>query len=42
VTDDLMCDYSEDEIDFWFNDSNPKYLYVNIQDHYDLEDENDS
>ena len=40
VTDDLMFDYSEDELDFWFNDSNPKYLYVNVQDHY-VDDEDD-
>jgi len=31
VNNDLMFDYSEDEIDFWFNDSNAKYLYVNAQ-----------
>lgn len=41
VTDDLRFDYGEDEIDFWFNDSNAKYLYVNVQDHYDLDDENE-
>ena len=38
VTDDLRFDYGEDELDFWFNDSNAKYLYVNVQDHYDLDD----
>lgn len=39
VTDDLLFDYSEDEIDFWFNNSNANYLYVNVQDHYDLDNE---
>lgn len=40
VTEDLRFDYDEDELDFWFNDSNAKYLYVNVQDHYvDDEDE---
>jgi len=41
VTEDLMFDYSEDELDFWFNDSNAKYLYVNVQDHYELDDEDE-
>jgi hypothetical protein len=41
VTEDLLFDYDEDELDFWFNDSNPKYLYVNVQDHYELDDENE-
>ena len=40
VTDDLMFDYGEDEIDFWFNDSNTKYLYINVQDHCDFDDDN--
>lgn len=39
VTDDLMFDYAEDELDFWFSDLNAKYLYVSIQDHYGLDDE---
>ena len=41
VTDDLRFDYGEDELDFWFNDSNAKYLYVSVYDHYELDDEND-
>jgi hypothetical protein len=41
VTEDLLFDYEEDELDFWFNDSNPKYLFVNVQDHYELEDEDE-
>jgi len=41
VTDDLMFDYDEDEIDFWFDDSNAEYLYVSVQDHYEFDDEND-
>jgi len=41
VTDDLRFDYGEDELDFWFNDSNAKYLYVSVYDHYELNDEND-
>ena len=39
VTEDLRFDYNEDELDFWFNDLNPKYLFANVQDHYDLDDE---
>jgi hypothetical protein len=39
VTEDLLFDYEEDELDFWFNDSNAKYLYVNVYDHYELDDE---
>ena len=30
VTDDLRYDYTEDELDFWFDDSNAKYLYVYV------------
>ena len=41
VNDDLRFDYEEDELDFWFNDSNAKYLYVNVQDHYELDDDDD-
>jgi hypothetical protein len=41
VTEDLLFDYEEDELDFWFDDSNAKYLYVNVYDHYELDDEND-
>ena len=41
VTEDLLFDYEEDELDFWFNDSNAKYLYVNVYDHYELDDENE-
>jgi hypothetical protein len=35
VTEDLRFDYSEDELDVWFDDSNAKYLYVCVQDHLD-------
>jgi hypothetical protein len=38
VTEDLRYDYEEDELDFWFNDSNAKYLYVNVYDHFELDD----
>lgn len=41
VTRDLRFDYTENELDFWFDDSNAKYLYVNVQDHYDLDDEDE-
>jgi hypothetical protein len=40
VTEDLRYDYEEDELDFWFDDSNAKYLCVNVQDHYEVDDEN--
>jgi hypothetical protein len=39
VTEDLRFDYPEDELDFWFDDSNPKYLYVEVQDHCVEDDE---
>ena len=41
LTDDLLFDYSRDEIDFWFDDScKDYYLYFHIQPNYDSEDEN--
>ena len=33
MTDDLRFDYLEDELDFWFDDTNAKYLCVYVQDH---------
>jgi len=41
VTEDLRFDYSEDELDFWFDDSNAKYLFVNVQDHCAEDDEDE-
>ena len=41
VTDDLRFDYEEDELDFWFDDSNAKYLCVYVQDHCEPDDENE-
>ncbi|MCH9048123.1 MAG: hypothetical protein IH836_04115 [Proteobacteria bacterium] len=39
VTDDLRFDYSEDEVDFWFDNSLDKtYLFVSV---YDVEEEMD-
>ena len=36
VTNDLRYDYSEDELDFWFDDSQPEgSLYVYVYDHED-------
>jgi hypothetical protein len=36
VTNDLRYDYSEDELDFWFDDSQPDgALYVYVYDHED-------
>ncbi len=35
VTKDLRFDYDEDELDFWFDDANPKYLCVYLQEHDD-------
>jgi len=39
VTDDLRFDYPEDELGFWFDDSNAKYLYVSVYDHEEWHDE---
>ena len=39
VTDDLRFDYPEDELDFWFDDTNAKYLCVYVQDHVDDDNE---
>ena len=41
VTDDLRYDYTEEELDFWFDDSNAKYLHVYVQDHDEPDDENE-
>jgi hypothetical protein len=41
VTYDLRFDYTEDELDFWFDDSNAKYLCVHVQDHDEPHDENE-
>lgn len=42
VTDDLRFDYSEAELDFWFDDSlNETYLFVTVQDVYEAEDEDE-
>jgi hypothetical protein len=39
VTNDLLFDYRENEIDIWFDDStDPCYLYVGVQDREDEED----
>jgi hypothetical protein len=38
VTDDLRFDYSEDEVGFWCDDSHPKYLYVDV---YDIDESDD-
>jgi hypothetical protein len=39
VTDDLRFDYSESELDMWFDDSLDKaYLFVTVQDVYETED----
>jgi hypothetical protein len=36
VTDDLLFDYSEDEINYWFDDSiDPSYLWVSVNDNYE-------
>ena len=32
VADDIRFDYLEGEVGFWFDDSNPKYLYVDVYD----------
>jgi hypothetical protein len=43
VTDDLRFDYSEDELDFWFDDSNTAgALFVDVQDHEDGQEEQQS
>jgi hypothetical protein len=40
VTDDLRFDYSEDELDFWFDDSlDASYLFVRLQDVEEGEEE---
>jgi len=41
VTEDLRFDYSEDELDFWFDNSNAKYLYVSLYDHEEVDDEDE-
>ena len=42
MTDDLRYDYAEDELDFWFDDSNAKYLSVYVQDPYGPDDEEEA
>jgi len=42
VTDDLRFDYDEDELDFWFDDSNAKYLCVSVHDHEEWGDEHEA
>jgi hypothetical protein len=39
VTDDQRFDYSEDELGFWFDDSNPKCLHVDVHDLEEFDDE---
>ena len=39
VTDDLRFDYTEDELGFWFDDSNAKYLYISVYDQEERDDE---
>ena len=42
VTYDLRYDYEEDELDFWFDDlTSSKYLLVTVQDHYELDEEDE-
>jgi hypothetical protein len=41
VTNDLLFDYGEDEIDFWFDDSVSKYLLACVQDHEEPEEEDE-
>ena len=40
ITDDLLFDYEEDELDYWFDDSiDPSYLFVSVHDREEGEDE---
>jgi hypothetical protein len=40
VTNDLRFDYSEEEVDVWFdNTSDPSYLFVSVDDVDDCEEE---
>ena len=42
ITNDLRFDYSEDELDFWCDDSlDESYVYVRLQDVYDFDDDDD-
>jgi hypothetical protein len=42
VTEDLRFDFAEDEIDLWFDDSDPRYLHVHAQDHFEADDDVES
>lgn len=37
VTEDLLFDYGEDEIQFWFDDSFDDWLYLNIHDNFEAQ-----